>query len=119
MVSDVEKTIVDIATYPQFCGGIVALGDAIIRLNKRVDPDKLSYYLARNMNKGAKRRILYLTDLLGIDWPVKREVMLRDLGAGVTLLDPSQPANGKKRVKLGLRLNMKADQMDQLLALHS
>ncbi len=29
MVSDLEKTIVDIATKPQLCGGIVEVGNAI------------------------------------------------------------------------------------------
>ncbi|RQW02386.1 MAG: transcriptional regulator, partial [Calditrichaeota bacterium] len=48
MVSDLERTIVDIATKPQFCGGIVEVGNAIFQAKDRTDQDKLFYYFARN-----------------------------------------------------------------------
>ncbi len=73
MVSDLERTIVDIATKPQLCGGIVEVGNAIFQAKGRTDHDKLFYYFARNMNKSAKKRFLFLTDLLGLEWTTEHE----------------------------------------------
>ena len=44
MVSDLEKTIVDIAPKPQLCGGIVEVGNAIFQAKARTDHDKLFIY---------------------------------------------------------------------------
>ena len=51
MLSDLERTIVDIATKPRFCGGIVDVGNAIFQAKALTDHDKLFYYFAKNMNK--------------------------------------------------------------------
>ncbi len=106
MVSDLEKTIVDIATKPQLCGGIVEVGNAIFQAKARTDHDKLFYYLARNMNKSAKKRFLFLTDLLGLEWTTEHERMMEELGTGISLLDPAAPNQGRKRSKFGLKINV-------------
>jgi predicted transcriptional regulator of viral defense system len=106
MVSDLEKTIVDIATKPQFCGGIVQVGSAIFQSNDRMDHDKLFYYLARNMNKSAKKRFLFLTDLLDLEWTTEHERMMEELGTGISLLDPAAPDQGRKMRKFGLKINV-------------
>ncbi len=106
MVSDLEKTIVDIASKPQLCGGIVEVGNAIFQAKARTDHDKLFYYLARNMNKSAKKRFLFLTDLLGLEWTTEHERMMEELGTGISLLDPAAPDQGRKRSKFGLKINV-------------
>ena len=106
MISDLEKTIVDIATKPQLCGGIIEVGNAIFQAKARTDHDKLFYYFARNMNKSAKKRFLFLTDLLGLDWTTDHERMMEELGPGISLLDPAAPDQGKKRSKFGLKINV-------------
>ena len=106
MVSDLEKTIVDIATKPQLCGGIVEVGNAIFQAKARTDHDKLFYYFARNMNKSAKKRFLFLTDLLGLEWTTEHERMMEELGPGISLLDPAAPDQGRKRGKFGLKINV-------------
>ncbi len=106
MVSDLEKTIVDIATKPQLAGGIVEVGNAIFQTKARINHDKLFYYFARNMNKSAKKRFLFLTDLLGLEWTIEHERMMAELGPGISLLDPAAPDQGKKRKKFGLKINV-------------
>ena len=105
MVSDLEKTIVDIATKPQFCGGIVEVGNAIFQAKDRMDHDKLFYYFARNMNKSAKKRFLFLTDLLDLEWTAEHERKMKELGTGISLLDPAAPDQGIKMRKFGLKIN--------------
>ncbi len=106
MVSDLEKTIVDIATKPQYCGGIVQLGNALFQAKNRTDHDKLFNYFARNMNKSAKKRFLFLTDLLALEWTAEHKRMMEELGSGISLLDPAAPDQGRKRKKFGLKINV-------------
>ncbi len=106
MVSDLEKTIVDIATKPQLCGGIAEVGNAIFQVKARTDHDKLFYYFARNMRKSAKKRFLFLTDLLGLEWTIEHERMMGELGTGISLLDPAAPDQGRKSGKFGLKINV-------------
>ncbi len=106
MVSDLEKSIVDIATKPQYCGGIAELGNAIFQAKSRTDHDKLFYYFSRNRNKSAKKRFLFLTDLLGLEWTAEHERMMEELGTGISLLDPVAPDQGSKRRKFGLKINV-------------
>ncbi len=106
MVSDLEKTIVDIAAKPQFCGGLTGLGKALIKVNRRVDYEKLFFYFARNANITAKKRFLFLGDLLGFEWTPYHEKMMGELGSGISLLDPSAPMQGKNRYKFGLKINV-------------
>ena len=98
--------IVDIATKPQFCGGIVEVGNAIFQAKDRTDQDKLFYYFARNMNKSAKKRFLFLTDLLGLEWTTEHETMMEGLGEGTSLLDPAAPDQGRKMRKFGSKINV-------------
>jgi len=106
MVSDLERTIVDIATKPQLIGGIVEVGNAIFQAKARIENDKLFYYFARNMNKSAKKRFLFLTDLLGMEWTIEHERMMGELGPGMSLLDPAAPNQGRKRRKFGMKINV-------------
>jgi predicted transcriptional regulator of viral defense system len=106
MVSDLEKTIVDIAAKPQHSGGILEVGNAIFQAKDRTDHDKLFYYFARNMNKSAKKRYLFLTDLLGLEWTTEHERMMEELGPGISLLDQTAPDQGRKMSKFGLKINV-------------
>lgn len=106
MVSDREKTIVDAATKPHLCGGIIEVGNALIRTKDQIDHDKLFYYFSRNMNKSAKKRFLYLIDLLDLEWTAEHERLMEELGAGITLLDPSEADQGKRIMKFGLKINV-------------
>jgi predicted transcriptional regulator of viral defense system len=106
IVSDLERTIVDITTKPQLCGGIVEVGNAIFQTRDRTDHDKLFYSFARNMNKSAKKRFLFLTDLLGMDWTADHERMMEEVGSGISILDPAAPDQGKRWQRYGLKMNV-------------
>ena len=106
MVSDLERTIVDIATKPQYCGGIADLGKAIFQVQDRIDREKLSYYFAKNMNPSAIKRFLFLTELLGLEWTSEHKILMDEIGSGTSLLDPSAPQHGRKEHKFGLKINV-------------
>jgi predicted transcriptional regulator of viral defense system len=120
MVSDLEKTLVDIATKPQLVGGtnetgsgIIELGYALYHAKELTEHHKLFNYFARNINKSAKKRFLFLTDLLSMEWTKDHDRMMDEIGPSISLLDPSAPDQGKKRSKFGLKINVDPDLIKQ------
>lgn len=106
MVSDLEKTIVDLLTRPRLGGGIFEVGKAMYRAEARINQEKLFYYFARNRSKAAKKRYIFLVEQLGLEWTAEHERMRSQLGSGISLLDPSAPDRGKRRYKYGLKINI-------------
>jgi len=106
MVSDLERTIVDIAAKPQLCGGIIEVANAVFQTKSRTEHEKLFYYFSRNRNKSAKKRFLFLTNILGMEWTGEHERMMEEIGSGITLLDPAAADQGRKMSKFGLKINV-------------
>lgn len=111
MVSDLEKTIVDAASKPQLCGGITAVGNAIYQSKERVELEKLFYYFVRNGSHAAKKRYLFLSNLLGMGWSSEHERLLNHSGASISLLDPSVPDQGSKNSRFGLKINVEENRL--------
>ncbi len=114
MVSNMEKTIVDAVSKPQLCGGIVGVGKAIYRSKERTDLQKLFYYLARNGSHAAKKRYLFLSDILELEWTSEHDRMLDDSGVSISLLDPAGPVQGRKNSRFGLKINSEVSLSDFL-----
>jgi predicted transcriptional regulator of viral defense system len=106
MISDLERTIVDLATKPRYGGGILTLGNAIVHAKGRIEYDKLFSYLARNGNSAAAKRFLFLADLLDLGWTNDHDIMMKEFRSGISLLDPSEPDIGKIQSKFGLKINV-------------
>jgi len=115
MVSDLEKTIVDAVSKPQLCGGIVGVGKAIYRSKERTDLQKLFYYFSRNGSHAAKKRYLFLSDILELEWTSEHERMLDDSGVSISLLDPAGPEQGRKNSRFGLKINSKVNSLSDFL----
>lgn len=117
MVSDLEKTIVDAVEKPQICGGIMEVGSAIYHshFKERTDHQKLFYYLAVNGSQVAKKRYLFLSDLLGLKWTADHERMLENSRSGFSLLDPAAPDQGRKRSRFGLKINVDAESIKKAI----
>ena len=115
MVSDLEKTIVDAVSKPQLCGGIIEIGKSIYHSKERTELQKLFYYLSRNRSQAAKKRYLFFSDILGMEWTTDHERMLSESGSGFSLLDPAGPDRGIKNSRFGLKINIKVNTiMDHL-----
>lgn len=113
MVSDLEKTLVDAVSKPHLCGGIIEIGKAIYRSKERAELQKLFFYLARNGSYAAKKRYLFLSDLLGLEWSSDHERMLNETGSSISLLDPTGRDQGKKNSRFGLKINRELDTLIQ------
>jgi len=105
-VSDLEKTLVDCADHPEFCGGLRELATAMRTADGRgCDWLTVGEYLERLDNGAATKRIVYLADQLGIDLPA-REKLVASFTSGYSLLDPTLPNTGSTDSTYRLRINV-------------
>ena len=105
-VSDLEKTLVDCADHPEFCGGVRELATAMRTADDRgVDWFTVGEYLERLDNGAATKRIVYVADQLGIDLPA-REELVASFTSGYSLLDPTRPDTGSTDSTYRLRINV-------------
>ncbi|KOX95464.1 type IV toxin-antitoxin system AbiEi family antitoxin domain-containing protein [Halorubrum tropicale] len=105
-VSDLEKTLVDCADHPEFCGGLRELATAMRTADDRgCDWDTVGEYLERLDNGAATKRIVYLADQLGIGLPT-REELVASFTSGYSPLDPTRPDTGSTDSTYRLRINV-------------
>jgi predicted transcriptional regulator of viral defense system len=105
-VSDLEKTLVDCADHPEFCGGLRELATAMRTADERgCDWFTVGEYLERLDNGAATKRIVYLADQLGIDLPA-REELVAAFTSGYSPLDPTRPDTGSTDSTYRLRINV-------------
>ena len=105
-VSDLEKTLVDCADHPEFCGGLRELATAMRTADERgCDWETVGEYLKRLDNGAATKRIIYLADQLGIDLPA-REELVASFTSGYSPLDPTRPATGSTDSTYRLQINV-------------
>ncbi len=113
-VSDLEKTLVDCADHPEFCGGLRELATAMRTADERgCDWDTVGKYLERLDNGAATKRIVYLADQLGIDLPA-RETLLKSFTSGYPLLDPTRSEQGRYDSEYHLRINVDWERLDSM-----
>ncbi|TKX43657.1 type IV toxin-antitoxin system AbiEi family antitoxin [Halorubrum sp. ARQ200] len=105
-VSDLEKTLVDCADHPEFCGGLRELATAMRTADERgCDWITVGEYLERLDNGAATKRVVYLADQLGIDLPT-REELVASFTSGYSPLDPTRPDTGSTDSTYRLRINV-------------
>ena len=113
-VSDLEKTLVDCADHPEFCGGLRELATAMRTADEQgCTWDIVGEYLGRLDNGAATKRIVYLADQLGIDLPA-REELVASFTSGYSLLDPTRPDNGSTDSTYRLRINIAPAQLEAM-----
>ena len=105
-VSDLEKTLVDCADHPEFCGGIHELATAMVAADEQgCSWPTVGEYLERLDNGAATKRIVYLADQLGIDLPT-REALVDSFTSGYSLLDPTRPEKGPTNSTYRILINV-------------
>jgi predicted transcriptional regulator of viral defense system len=105
-ISSIEKTLVDCADHPGFCGGIGELAKAMQNaVERRCSWGRVVEYLRRVGNGAATKRIVYLADQLEIDLPECDE-LVENFTTGYPLLDPTREATGTRDSDYQLRLNV-------------
>jgi predicted transcriptional regulator of viral defense system len=88
-ISDIEKTIIDCLTFPQYCGGITEIAKGIWIVKEKIDQKKLLSYVKRQEKNVVAKRLGYLLEILNIgdsDLYLELKKYLKDR---YDLLDPN------------------------------
>jgi len=115
MVSDLEKTFIDALTRPHLSGGLVEIGKALYETKGKIDTRKFLDYLDRNNSEAAKKRYLFLVNLLGLPWTEHYNEILKQIGLSYPLLDTTWPDQGRKDSRFGLKINIDTDTLKKSL----
>ena len=97
LVSDINRTLVDILNEPYLGGGIRNVADILLEYYDREDKDEkqLIEYILKMKNGTIFKRLGYLIETLGINAPDIVEVCKNNITSGFSLLDPNLPRRGK------------------------
>lgn len=110
-VSDLERTLLDGASLPENCGGLIEVAKAFFAAKTRIDIQKLIGYMHRFDKISVIRRAGFLLETLELADTRLLEELAKNLPMGYVKLDPSMPDEGPSNSKWGLKLNVSVDQI--------
>lgn len=116
-VSDMERTLIDGLTKPEYCGGLIEVAKAFSMAGTRVNLEKLLKY-ARALARGSvMRRLGYLLEMLKLAPEQTLEELRAHLPQGSVILDPGLPVKGSSWDRhWGLRLNVTRDEIQHAIS---
>jgi len=112
-VASVEKTLVDCADHPEYCGGIGELAKGLAAAD--LESTALTEYLLRLGNGAAIKRIVYLADLLEIGLG-QREELIAAFTSGYSKLDPTRGDEGHHVSEYRLLVNVPEDEITSVVS---
>jgi len=112
-VASVEKTLVDCADHPEYCGGIGELAKGLAAAD--LESTALTEYLLRLGNGAAIKRIVYLADLLEIDLG-QRDELIDAFTSGYSKLDPTRGDEGHHVSEYRLLVNVPEDEITSVVS---
>ena len=106
-ISDPSRTVVDILSDPSLGGGIRHVGDVLETYleSEHFDEDLLVQYVDRLGNRAVYKRLGYLTETLDCGAHSLLQRCREGMSAGMSLLDPALPAEGRRLTRWNLRVN--------------
>jgi len=107
-MASVEKTLVDCADHPEYCGGIGELAKGIAAAD--VEQATLTEQLLGLGNGAAIKRIVYLADLLDVDL-AQRDELVDAFTTGYSKLDPTRGDTGRHVSEYRLLVNVPDDEL--------
>jgi len=113
-IASVEKTLIDCADHPEYCGGILELAKGLATATD-LDAETLVRQLLDLGNGAAIKRIVYLTDVLDIDL-VGRDKLVAAFTTGYSKLDPTQDDEGTHSSEYRLILNVTENTIRQAVS---
>lgn len=88
-ISDLEKTIVDCLSHPEYCGGITEITKGIWLVKDKIDYSKLSKYVNKYNKKVVAKRLGYILEILKIGQPILIEKLKKYVKNRYDLFDPT------------------------------
>lgn len=112
LMADSARTVIDVLDDPRLSGGIRNAADFLTAYLDDNDLGALIDYGARAGNATVFKRLGFLLETLGDARPEILAECRRRIASGITLLDPTAPASGRRIGKWGLRINVHVSPSD-------
>lgn len=105
VIADKEKALVDSLLFPKYSGGISEVISCIKANKKQFDVEKLVNYALRVESRAVIRRLGFIFEMLGF----KNRRLLKNIGKGYELLDPTLKKKNNLNKKWLLDINIQND----------
>ena len=112
--SDLEKTLVDCFSKPQYSGGIIEIGKAVHETRDRIDTEKIFNYFTKFQSHVAIKRYLFICHLLNY-WSGQHQQALSAITSSVSPLDTTAPIEGKVDGQFSLRINVNPEAIKEAI----
>jgi predicted transcriptional regulator of viral defense system len=113
-VSDLERTILDGLTHPEYCGGVTEAAKGLWIRRVDIKAPRLVDYALRLGVGAVIRRLGYLLEIYGIAGRADLERLRSALTATFVVLDPLMPREGRYHSGWRLRLNIPTEELDAI-----
>lgn len=114
IVSDIERTVVDGLSRPEYCGGIAEVAKGLWMRHEDIKTQKLIQYAERLKVGTVRRRLGYILELYGLATPADLGPLRRGLTRTYDPLDPVLPKDGPYLGRWHLQLNVPADELESI-----
>ncbi len=110
-VSDLERTVIDGLSHPEYCGGLTEVAKGLWMQREKAEVVRLVEYALRLGVGAVIRRLGFLLELYEIGTADALEALRRHLTATYIALDPVLGPEGKYLRRWRLRLNVPPDEL--------
>lgn len=112
LIADPARTVIDIFDAPRLAGGIRHGADILRAYLEDNDGTQLIGYGDRLGNRVVFKRLGLLIETLGLDNANLLEACQERLSAGISLLDPDAPDQGRRSMRWRIRENVHLNRVD-------
>ncbi len=113
-ISDIERTIIDCLSRPEYCGGITEIAKGIGIKKKDIDLDKLLQYVIKYGKKVVAKRLGFLLESIGFGESIFKELK-RHINNRYDVLDPSLPTDPSYKNNWFLCANVNPDEIRNII----
>jgi len=115
-VTDREKTIIDAASRPELCGGIIQLAQVMESSVNSIDWEKLNRYLVQWGGGVVVKRLGYLVETLSLPIPDRVSTIYHwqtMISKGISQLEPGSGRSGPVVTRWQLQINVLLESLGQ------
>lgn len=114
MVSDKERTILDVLRRPQYAGGIPEVAKALWMSRTGIKVSQLLNYVQHFSSDALRRRLGFLLELYAMASPDELNQLRSNLTSTYDRLDPTLPKSGPFQARWHLQLNIGIDELEAI-----